>query len=73
MATVEAMDEEGAEHESAPVCVKCGSQMRLLRTQSNEAVGRTYERRTFRCRDCGHEQTYTMGLRRSPRFARRRR
>jgi hypothetical protein len=50
------------ETKSGPSCVRCFGAMVLSKRVTHDAGDRLrYERRTFRCATCGHEQTYMTG------------
>jgi len=36
--------------------------MTVATVEPMQAEGLRYERRTFQCPDCAHQQTYTMGI-----------
>jgi len=47
-----------------PRCIKCDVSMTVVKVKVEliQAERLRYERRTFQCPDCAHQQTYTMGL-----------
>ena len=52
---------------SGPSCVKCFGAMNVTKRKTLDGgFGLRYEHRTFQCRTCGHEQTYTAGTSDTP-------